>query len=132
MSSDSKNKNCIVIIDDEIDLLVVFKKALELSGLIVSAFADPFKALDEFKVNYSKYDLVMFYIHMPGMYVYELINQFKKINPNVKVIFVTAQDISKSDIISKLNDGVSIDEIISKPVSLDKLNQVVQSVINNS
>lgn len=78
MSSDSKNKNCIVIIDDEIDLLVVFKKALELSGLIVSAFADPFKALDEFKVNYSKYDLVMSDIRMPGMDGYELINQFKK------------------------------------------------------
>jgi DNA-binding NtrC family response regulator len=132
VSSDSKNKNCIVIIDDEMDLLIVYKKALELSGLIVSAFVDPFKALDEFKVNYSKYDLVMSDIRMPGMDGYELINQFKKINPNVKVIFVTAQDISKSDIASKLNDGVSIDEIITKPVSLDELNQIVQSVINNS
>ena len=114
------------------DLLVVYKKALELSGLTVSAFADPFQALDEFKVNYSKYDLVMSDIRMPGMDGYELINQVKKINPDVKVIFVTAQDVSKSEIASKLNDGVSIDEFISKPVSLDKLNQVVQSVINNS
>ena len=69
---------------------------------------------------------------MPNMNGYELINQFKKINPNIKVIVVTAQDVSKSEIISKLNEGISIDEFINKPVSLDKLNQTVQSVINNS
>lgn len=114
------------------DLLVVYKKALELSGLIVSAFADPLKALDEFKVNYSKYDIVMTDIRMPNMDGYELINEFKKINSKIKVIFVTAQDVSKSDVLSKLNDGISIDEFINKPVSLEKLKQAVKSVINNS
>lgn len=130
--SDPDQKRCIVIIDDEIDLLTVYKKALEMSGLVVSSFSDPIMALDEFKNNHSKYSLVMTDIRMPGMNGYELINQIKKIDPFVKVIFITAQEVSKSEIMSKLDDGISIDEYINKPVSLEKLNQAVFSVIKSN
>ena len=130
--SDPDQKRCIVIIDDEIDLLTVYKKALEMSGLVVSSFSDPIMALDEFKINHSKYSLVMTDIRMPSMNGYELINQIKKIDPFVKVIFITAQEVSKSEIMSKLDEGISIDEYIRKPVSLEKLNQAVFSVIKNN
>lgn len=128
----SGTRNCIVIIDDEIDLLVVYKKALELAGLTVSAFSDPTKALEEFKLNYSRYVLVITDIRMQSMDGYELINQIKRINPQIKVIFVTAQDISKSDIVSKLDKGILIDDFMHKPVSLDHLNKMVFSIINNN
>ena len=127
----SRNRDCIVIIDDEIDLLVVYKKALELAGLKVSAFSDPIKALEEFKLNYTRYVLVITDIRMQQMNGYEVINQLKKINPEIKVIFVTAQDVSKSDILSKLDKGIFIDEFMHKPVSLDKLNRIVLNIINN-
>lgn len=126
-----RNRDCIVIIDDEIDLLVVYKKALELAGLKVSAFSDPMKALEEFKLNYTRYVLGITDIRMQQMNGYELINQIKKINPEIKVIFVTAQDVPKSDIISKLDMGIFIDEFMHKPVSLDKLNRIVLNMINN-
>ena len=71
-------------------------------------------------------------IRMPSMNGYELINQIKKIDPFVKVIFITAQEVSKSEIMSKLDDGILIDEYISKPVSLEKLNQAVFSVIKSN
>lgn len=129
-TSDSTNKHHIIIIDDEMDLLMVYKRALEMSGLTVSAFADPLNALDEFRANYSKYDLVMTDIRMPNMNGYKLTNQIKKINPRVKIIFVTAQHVSKSDIVANLDPEISFDEFMIKPVSLDVLNRVVQSVIN--
>jgi DNA-binding NtrC family response regulator len=128
----SSHKHCIVIIDDEVDLLLVYRKALELSGLTVSAFGDPLEALEEFRTNFSKYNLVMTDIRMPHMNGYELINEFKKINPLIKVIFISAHNVSKSDIISKLADGIVIDKFIEKPVSLERLNQVVQSILKNS
>jgi len=127
----SRNRDCIVIVDDEIDLLVVYKKALELTGLKVSAFSDPIKALEEFKLNYTRYVLVITDIRMQQMSGYELINQIKKINPEIKVIFVTAQDVSKSDIISKLDKGIFVDEFMHKPVSLDRLNRLVLNIIDN-
>jgi CheY-like chemotaxis protein len=109
---------------------MVFKRALEMSGLIVSAFEDPLNALDDFKANYSKYNLVMTDIRMPNMNGYKLTNQIKKIKPDIKVIFVTAQQISESDIAANLDNDVSVDDFIIKPVSLDKLKGIVQSVIN--
>ncbi len=129
-SSNSNDKYHIVIVDDEVDLLMVFKRALEMSGLIVSAFEDPLNALDDFKANYSKYNLVMTDIRMPNMNGYKLTNQIKKIKPDIKVIFVTAQQISESDIAANLDNDVSVDDFIIKPVSLDKLKGIVQSVIN--
>lgn len=130
-SSNSSDKYHVVLVDDEVDLLMVYKRALEMSGLVVSAFEDPLYALDEFKANYSKYDLIITDIRMPNMDGYMLTNQIKKINPNVKVIFVTAQQISKSDIVANLDKEVSIDEFIIKPVSLDVLNKIVHSVIKS-
>jgi CheY-like chemotaxis protein len=129
-SSNPDDKYHIVIVDDEVDLLMVFKRALEMSGLIVSAFEDPLNALDDFKANYSKYNLVMTDIRMPNMNGYKLTNQIKKIKPDIKVIFVTAQQISESDIAANLDNDVSVDDFIIKPVSLDKLKGIVQSVIN--
>ncbi len=129
---DSTNKHHIVIIDDEVDLLMVYKRALEMSGLVVSAFADTLNALDEFRANHSKYHLVITDIRMPNMNGYKLINQIKKISPTVKIIFVTAQQISKSDIFANLDPEISFDEFMIKPVSLDTLNRVVQSVIKSS
>ena len=111
---------------------MVYKRALEMSGLIVSDFEDPLYALDEFKANYSKYDLIITDIRMPNMDGYMLTNQIKKINPNVKVIVVTAQQISKSDIVANLDKEVSFDELIIKPVSLDVLNKTVHSVIKST
>ena len=131
-SSNSNDKYHVVLIDDEADLLMVYKRALEMSGLIVSAFEDPLYALDEFKANYSKYDLIITDIRMPNMDGYMLTNQIKKINPNVKVIVVTAQQISKSDIVANLDKEVSFDELIIKPVSLDVLNKTVHSVIKST
>ena len=131
-SSNSSDKYHVVLIDDEADLLMVYKRALEMSGLVVSAFEDPLYALDEFKANYSKYDLIITDIRMPNMDGYMLTNQIKKINPNVKVIVVTAQQISKSDIVANLDKEVSFDELIIKPVSLDVLNKTVHSVIKST
>lgn len=131
-SSNSSDKYHVVLIDDEADLLMVYKRALEMSGLVVSAFEDPIYALDEFKANYSKYDLIITDIRMPNMDGYMLTNQIKKINPNVKVIVVTAQQISKSDIVANLDKEVSFDELIIKPVSLDVLNKTVHSVIKST
>ena len=131
-SSNSSDKYHVVLIDDEADLLMVYKRALEMSGLIVSAFEDPLYALEEFKANYSKYDLIITDIRMPNMDGYMLTNQIKKINPNVKVIVVTAQQISKSDIVANLDKEVSFDELIIKPVSLDVLNKTVHSVIKST
>jgi len=118
-----------VIIDDEKDLLFVYKKALELQGLKVVTFDDSSVALNELKVRYKKYSMVLVDIRMPKVDGYQLINEIKRIDPSIKTILMSAYDVSDLEVHDNLNDGVKIDRIMHKPFSLIKLINTVKTLL---
>lgn len=122
------NRN-IAIIDDEKDLLFVYKKALELQGLKVVTFDDSAEALDELKMSYNKYCMLLVDIRMPKVNGYQLINEIKCIGPLIKTILMSAYDKSELGILGNLNDGVKIDEFLYKPFSLIKLINTVNALL---
>ncbi len=129
-SSGIHNKRyCIVIVDDEKDLLFIYRKALELAGFEVSAFDDPLHALREFKEHYKRYNLILSDIRMPGMTGYELTNNCKAINPKVKVILISAYSVTREEIAQHLHKDVKVEELVYKPVTLDQLKNVVKVVL---
>ncbi|WP_458718813.1 response regulator [Candidatus Nitrosocosmicus sp. R] len=111
----------IAIIDDEKDLLFVYKKALELQKLKVVTFDDSAVALNELKEHYKKYCMVLVDIRMPKVNGYQLINEIKCIDPLIKTILMSAYDVSELEVSDNLNTGVKIDDIMHKPFSLIKL-----------
>ena len=119
----------IAIIDDEKDLLFVYKKALELQGLKVVTFDDSSVALNELKVRYKKYSMVLVDIRMPKVNGYQLINEIKRIDPSIKTILMSAYDVSDLEVHDNLNDGVKIDRIMHKPFSLIKLINTVKTLL---
>jgi DNA-binding NtrC family response regulator len=122
----------IAIIDDEKDLLFVYKKALELQGLKVAIFDDSLLALNELKEHYMKYSMVFVDIRMPKVNGYELVNEIKSIDPSIKVILMSAYDVSKVEALGNLNEGVAVDELMQKPFSLIKLIGIVTSLLEKS
>ncbi len=71
----------ISIVDDEEDIVSLFKDALEgMEGLSVVTFTDPILALEHFKENKSDYALVLSDYKMPCMSGMDLIKQIKKRN----------------------------------------------------
>ena len=58
-------KSKIVVVDDEIKLLKVIKRALEIDGYEVFDFSDPFAGLDF--INTRECDLIISDIRMSGM-----------------------------------------------------------------
>jgi len=119
----------IAIIDDEKDLLFVYKKALELQRLKVVTFDDSSVALNELKVRYKKYSMVLVDIRMPKVNGYQLINEIKKTDPSIKTILMSAYDVSDLEVHDNLNDGVKIDRIMHKPFSLIKLISTVKTLL---
>jgi len=119
----------IAIIDDEKDLLFVYKKALELQRLKVVTFDDSSVALNELKVRYKKYSMVLVDIRMPKVDGYQLINEIKRIDPSIKTILMSAYDVSDLEVHDNLNDGVKIDRIMHKPFSLIKLISTVKTLL---
>lgn len=119
----------IAIIDDEKDLLFVYKKALELQRLKVVTFDDSSVALNELKVRYKKYSMILVDIRMPKVNGYQLINEIKRIDPSIKTILMSAYDVSDLEVHDNLNDGVKIDRIMHKPFSLIKLINTVKTLL---
>ena len=119
----------IAIIDDEKDLLFVYKKALELQRLKVVTFDDSSVALNELKVRYKKYSMILVDIRMPKVNGYQLINEIKCIDPSIKTILMSAYDVSDLEVHDNLNDGVKIDRIMHKPFSLIKLISTVKTLL---
>jgi CheY-like chemotaxis protein len=79
-------------VDDEPDITLTLEAGLETVGLFdVDAFDDPESALKSFKPDF--YALIMIDIMMPKMSGFELYEQLKKIDPDIKVYFLTASEM---------------------------------------
>jgi DNA-binding response OmpR family regulator len=91
VSSFAKRK--ILLVDDELDLLNMFKISLTHFGFEVDGFSDPETALIKYKQNH--YDLLLFDIKMEKMNGIILLNEIlKKGIGNEKVCFFTASNYS--------------------------------------
>jgi DNA-binding NtrC family response regulator len=123
------SKPHIAIIDDEKDLLFVYKKALELQGLKVVTFDDSSVALIELKKRNKEYCMVIVDIRMPKVNGYQFINEIKSIDPFIKIILMSAYDVSELEVQDNLNNGVIIDSIMHKPFSLIKLINTVNTLL---
>ena len=119
----------IAIIDDEKDLLFVYKKALELQGLKVVTFNDSSAALIELQERKKIYLMVIVDIRMPKVNGYQFINEIKSIDPFIKTILMSAYDVSDLEVQDNLKNGVIIDGIMHKPFSLIKLINTVNTLL---
>ena len=90
----STNQMMVQIVDDEFDILNVLKLYLQQLGLNVFGFTDPYLALEHFQINCKDYILVVSDIRMPGMNGFEFVRNIREIKPEVKVLLMTAFDIS--------------------------------------
>jgi DNA-binding response OmpR family regulator len=83
-----KTKIRVLVVDDEPDMTTILNMALERIGFAVDTFNDPVLALDNFKPDL--YGLVVLDVMMPKMDGFELYNQLKQIDHDIKVCFLTA------------------------------------------
>ena len=97
-NSNLKNKTKkIMLVDDETDILWLFKMILESDArLKVDAFSDPIVALENFRPGL--YDLLLIDIAMPKMNGFELYDKIRKLDKKVKISFVTASEMFYEEI----------------------------------
>src|SRR5688500_17743711 len=84
-------KRRILVVDNERDITVALQVGLEDGGFDVDTFTNPSLALKSFKPGF--YDLVLIDIVMPDIDGFELYERLKKIDPDVKVCFLTASEM---------------------------------------
>jgi CheY-like chemotaxis protein len=117
----------LLVVDDDPDMIYILKLALENSGFLVDAFTNPKEALQSFKHSSKDFSLVLSDFRMSGLSGFELAKGVKAINPDVKVIIITAFEIMDKESVLSVIDG-----LIQKPVSIKELANEVSKIIGRT
>jgi DNA-binding NtrC family response regulator len=118
----------ILVVDDELDIVLIFKQALSRQGYTVFGFTDPLLALEHFKANSTDYGLVITDVRMPRMSGFELAAKIKVIKPDAKVVFMSAFEISDLEFSIP---GIKINDFLRKPVDVKTLVRRVKVAMGN-
>lgn len=83
----------VLVVDDDPDTISLYKDALEgEGGFNVDTYNDPSQALSDFKPDY--YDNSLIDVKMPGMDGFDLYKELKKLDPVLKVCFITGFEVN--------------------------------------
>jgi two-component system catabolic regulation response regulator CreB/two-component system response regulator ChvI len=119
----------ILIVDDDSDITLAFKKGLENDGFNVDVFNDPQEALSNFEA--SKYDLLLLDIRMPKMNGFELYKEMDKIDNDVKVCFITAFEVYY-EALREVFPSMEVECFIRKPIEIGNLVNRIKNELNLS
>ena len=127
-----KRESKIMVVDDDFDVVTLVKMTLQKSGFKnVAAFTKPSLALENFKIGYEDYCLVISDIRMPEMNGFEFARLVSRIKPEIKVLLMTALDNDDDTLVNmNMKYNINISGIIQKPVSSAKLMRMIVSQIS--
>jgi DNA-binding NtrC family response regulator len=115
----NKTKKRVLIVDDDPDILITYKKGLEDSGLFeVETFADPEETLSNFRSGL--YDCLIIDMRMPKMDGFQLYDKMKDIDNKVKVCFITAYEVNY-EALRKVFPTLGLECFIQKPIEVSQL-----------
>lgn len=114
----------ILLVDDEKDILLVFKLGLESKGFAVTAFNKPEEALE--KCGPAEYDLALLDIKMPGMNGFELARALWKKNNSLQICFLTTSEIYESEAKKTLTNLKNFC-FLKKPIPIEELARHIQT-----
>ena len=113
------DKKCsIVLLDDNLELITLFKEILEKNGYKVWGFTNPEIALEFIRNNLTKCNLVISDYQLPQLNGYELGKKIKEIDKNIKMILVSNYEDS--------HENKSEFKFIQKPITIDNLIETIE------
>ena len=123
-------KRLVAIVDDEKDITVLFRDALQrIKGISIFAFTNPLMALEHFTINKEQYVLVISDLRMPSLNGLELVKKIKDLNPLSRTILMTAFEIDDK-LFQEYSKKEIINAFLQKPIRLDDLFVVVNNQLH--
>ncbi|MER5176737.1 MAG: response regulator [Candidatus Nitrosocosmicus sp.] len=118
----------ILSIDDDMDILFTFTTIIEGEGYNIISFSEPYKALNHFsQMDPYHYDLIVMDIRMPRLNGIQLYSKIKVMNPDIKVLFLSALDVVE-ELLSIFPD-IKCSDIIRKPIEPQDLLSKINSIL---
>ena len=119
----------ILLIDDEEAILTMEKKLLERLGYQVTSQIISVEALEVFRANSNKFDLVITDMQMPNMSGDKLSAELVKINPDIPVLLCTGYNEAMSE---EKAFSMGIKGFLLKPIVLKDLSQKIREVLDSN
>ena len=122
-----KGQETVLLVDDEAMIIDVGRGLLgELGYTVMTARSGP-EALEVYRQNSGRIDIVIMDMIMPGLGGGETFDRLKRINPNVKVLLASGYSINgqASKIIERGCDG-----FIQKPFTLMQLSAKIREILD--
>lgn len=121
----------LLIVDDDPDIVQVLKLGLLKNRFLVNSFTNLEEALQSFKSNSKDYCLMLSDIRMPALSGIQLARKIKEINPDVKVVLMTAFEIRDNEF-SKVFPSLHIDGFVQKPIGIKDLTNKILTIIGET
>ena len=119
-----ENRNLIILVDDDINVLDVEAELFEDLGYEVEKFLNPIEALKYYELEHEKISFVVLDMVMPEMSGVQLYEKLKKINKDVVSIFISgySAQVEYEDLIKR---GLIF---IEKPFTFDELSNRISKL----
>lgn len=114
----------IMIIDDDEDILNLFRDFLSKEGYDVVTYLEPLKALKEIEDSPTRYSLIITDIRMPGISGIELIKRVSSINADIKVVLMSAFEINGDEL-----KELTYHEHLKKPIHMHALARTLKEIL---
>lgn len=121
----------ILLVDDDEDILFAFNSIISSEGYNVTTYSNSSQALNHFSdKNPYFYHLVIMDIRMPELNGIKLYSQLKILNPDVKVIFLSA--LNALEEVLSIFPEIKYSEIVRKPIEPETLLSNIKSILRKS
>jgi two-component system CheB/CheR fusion protein len=126
-SKNTSNSKRILLVNDEKDVISLFKMVLEMNGFEIDAYSDPEAALSNFKPN--SYGLALLDIRMAPLNGFELYKKMKNIDGSLKACFITAFEDYRQEFKESFPELDEIKCFIRKPKAIEDLVNHVATIL---
>ena len=120
-------KERILVVDDENHLLEMYERQLKRLGYEATCTANPEAALELFRADPQKFDLVITDFTMPKMTGIELANELSSIRPGFPIILCSGVSQVVSDSETK---KAGIQAVIYKPIRRQEIAQAIRKALD--
>jgi len=122
-----KEKNKVLLVEDDTNFGQVLKNYLELNDYVVELSRDGILGLAAFRRE--KFDICLLDVMMPNMDGFKLAEEIRNVDPDIPLFFLTAKS-TKEDILNGYKLGA--DDYINKPFDSEILLQKIKAVLKRN
>ena len=116
----------ILLVDDEQEIRRIYSEGLRKGDYRIIDFETAEDALQSFNEDPKQYDIALIDYNLPGMDGITLTKKMRIQRPGLPVVLISGYVNNPQ---KKLQFSVDVDVILTKPIDIDQLNEVVQRIL---